>query len=90
MVRIKCTKNKVGVVNREVSVEFTYGMGYTIEADVASSAKRLGILEMKGSWVSYKGTNLCQGIDNVIPMLFDNPELLEELKNEIKEKVDIE
>jgi recombination protein RecA len=90
MVRIKCTKNKVGVVNREVSVEFTYGMGYTIEADVASSAKRLGVLEMAGSWVKYKGTNLCQGIDNVVPLLFDNPELLEELKNEIREKVEID
>ena len=86
MVRIKCTKNKVGIVNREVSVEFTYGMGYTIEADVASSAKRLGILEMKGSWVTYKGTTLVQGIDNLVPMLFDNPDLLEDLKSEISEK----
>ena len=90
MVRIKCTKNKVGIVNREVSVEFTYGSGYTIEADVASSAKRLGILEMAGSWVKYKGTNVCQGIDNIVPILFDNPELLEELKEEIKNRVDIE
>ncbi len=86
MVRIKCTKNKVGIVNREVSVEFTYGMGYTIEADVASSAKRLGILEMKGSWVTYKGSTIVQGIDNLVPMLFDNPELLEDLKLEIAEK----
>ena len=86
MVRIKCTKNKVGKVNREVSVEFTYGLGYTVEADVASSAKRLGILEMKGSWVTYKGTTLVQGVDNLVPMLFDNPELLEDLKLEIAEK----
>jgi recombination protein RecA len=88
MVRIKCTKNKVGIVNREVSVEFTYGMGYTIEADVASSAKRLGILEMKGSWVTYKGSTLVQGIDNLVPMLFDNPDLLEDLKLAIKEKTE--
>lgn len=84
MVRIKCTKNKVGKVNREVAVEFTYGLGYTIEADIASSAKRLGILEMKGSWVTYKGSTLVQGIDNLVPMLFDNPELLEELEKEVK------
>jgi hypothetical protein len=64
----------------------TDGMGYTIGADVASSAKRLGILEMKGSWVTYKGTALVQGIDNLVPMLFDNPELLEDLKLEIVEK----
>lgn len=90
MVRIKCTKNKVGKVNREVSVEFTYGLGYTIEADVASSAKRLGILETAGSWVKYKGASIAQGIDNLVPVLFDNPELLDELKVAIKEKTEKE
>lgn len=87
MVRIKCTKNKVGKVNREVAIEFTYGKGYTIEADIASAAKRLGVLEMAGSWVKYKGTSIVQGIDNLVPMLFDNPELLDELKKEVDEKM---
>lgn len=87
MVRIKCTKNKVGIPNREVSVEFTYGLGYTIEADIAASAKRLGVLEMAGSWVKYKGTSLVQGIDNLVPLLFDNPELLDELKKDMEEKM---
>lgn len=87
MVRIKCTKNKVGVVNREVSVEFTYGSGFTIEADVAAAAVRLGILEKAGSWIKYKGSSIAQGIDNVVPMLFDNPELLEELKLAVNEKM---
>lgn len=86
MVKIKVVKNKVGKPFRSVELEFTYGLGYTIESDVASSAKRLGILEMAGSWVKYKGTTLVQGIDNLVPMLFDNPELLDELKTEIAEK----
>lgn len=88
MVRIKCTKNKVGIVNREVSVEFTYGLGYTIEADIASAAKRLGILEMAGSWVKYKGTSIVQGIDNLVPVLFENPDLLEELRTAVLEKME--
>ena len=41
---------------------------------------------MKGSWVTYKGTTLVQGIDNLVPMLFDNPDLLEDLKSEIAER----
>jgi recombination protein RecA len=86
MVKIKVVKNKVGKPFRSVELEFTYGLGYTIESDVASSAKRLGILEMAGSWVKYKGTTLVQGIDNLVPMLFDNPELLDDLKLEIAEK----
>lgn len=86
MVKVKVVKNKVGKPFRSVELEFTYGMGYTVESDVASSAKRLGILEMAGSWVKYKGTTIVQGIDNLVPMLFDNPELLEDLKLEIAER----
>lgn len=86
MVRIKCTKNKVGKANREVAVEFTYGMGYTIEADVAAAALRLGILERTGSWIKYDGTSIAQGLDNVVPVLFDNPDLLETLRSAVEEK----
>jgi recombination protein RecA len=86
MIRIKCTKNKVGTVNREVAVEFTYGEGYTIEADVASSAVRLGILQRAGSWLSYEGSSVAQGVDNLVPVLKDNPELLNTLLEEIKSK----
>jgi recombination protein RecA len=86
MVRISCTKNKVGKPFRSVEVEFTYGEGYTIEADVSSAAIRLGILQMAGSWVKYNGTNICQGKDNLLPLLKDNEELLLELVQKIKEK----
>lgn len=84
-VRIKCTKNKVGKVNREVAVEFTYGEGYTVEADIASSAVRLGIIQKSGSWLKYGDTSIAQGVDNLVPVLKDNPELLEELTNKIEE-----
>lgn len=86
MVRMTCSKNKVGKPHRTVEVEFTYGEGYTIEADIASSAVRLGIVEKKGSWLKYDGSSICQGVDNLTPMLKDNPELLEELKEKILEK----
>jgi len=86
MVKMTCTKNKVGKPFRTVELEFSYGMGYTIEADIASAALRLGILEKSGSWIKYKGASIAQGIDNLVPVLFDNPELLEELKSAIEEK----
>lgn len=83
MVRIKCTKNKVGIVNREVSVEFTYGEGYTVEADYAAAALKFGILELKGSWVNYNGESLVQGKDNLKSFLRDNPEILDNIKMEV-------
>lgn len=87
MVRIFCYKNKVGKPFRTVELEFSYGLGYTVESDIASSATRLGILEKSGSWIKYKGTSIAQGIDNVVPVLFDNPELLDNLKRDINEKI---
>lgn len=87
MVRIFCSKNKVGKPFRTVELEFSYGMGYTIESDIASSAVRLGILEKAGSWIKYEGTSIAQGIDNVVPVLLENPELLESLRNAVNEKI---
>lgn len=86
MIKIACTKNKVGKPFRTTEVEFTYGEGFTIEADIASAAIRLGVLQVAGSWVKYNGTNICQGKDNVLPLLKDNPELLSELQQKIEEK----
>jgi len=84
MVRMTCTKNKVGKPFRTVEMEFTYGAGYTIEADVASAAVRLGIISRSGSWLKYKEKSIAQGVDNLVPVLRDNPELLQELIEEIE------
>ena len=89
MVRMTCTKNKVGKPFRTVELEFSYGLGYTVESDVAAAALRLGILEKAGSWIKYKGTSVAQGIDNVVPVLLENPELLEELKSAVLEKTEL-
>lgn len=86
MIKISCTKNKVGKPFRTTEVEFTYGEGFTVEADIASAAIRLGVLQVAGSWVKYNGTNICQGKDNVLPLLKDNPDLLNELRSKIEEK----
>jgi recombination protein RecA len=87
MVKISCTKNKVGKPFRTIEIEFTYGEGFTVEADTASAAIRLGVLQMAGSWVKYNGENICQGKDNILPLLKDNPDLLEQLQKKVKEKV---
>lgn len=83
MIRIHVSKNKVGDPLRTVEVEFTYGKGFTIEADVASAAIRMGIIEKAGSWLKYEGKSICQGEDKLKGLLEDNPELLNELISKI-------
>lgn len=85
MITIKCTKNKVGTPFRTVQMEFTYGEGFTIEADVASAALRKGLFTMAGSWIKYNGDSIAQGMDNLIQVLKDNPELVDVIISKLDE-----
>ena len=44
-----------------------------------------GIVDKSGSWFAYGETKLGQGMDNVVELLEDNPELFEEISNKVKE-----
>ena len=84
MTRITAKKNKVGDPHRTVEVEFEYGRGFTIEADIAAAALRLKIFTLAGSWVKYGGNTVVQGKDNLKYFLEDNPELTEKVLDEIE------
>jgi recombination protein RecA len=45
------------------------------------------IVKKSGSWFSYKDSKLGQGRDTVKDLLADNPELMEEIEQAIKEAV---
>ena len=86
MVRMVCTKNKVGEPNRVVDIEFRYDEGYTDVADYLGAAFHFDILEMAGSWVKYNGESVVQGKDKLQEYMKQNPEIYKE----IKEAVDFE
>mgnify|MGYP001792178446 FL=1 len=43
------------------------------------------MVKKSGSWFSYMDNKLGQGRDSVKRLLLDNPELMEELENKIKD-----
>ena len=45
------------------------------------------IVKKSGSWFSYDDTKLGQGRDAVKKLLLDNPELMEELEQKIREAI---
>lgn len=79
MVRIKCTKNKVGVPDREVSIEFTYNKGFTVFNDVIAAAIEFGIIAKKGAWFSYNDTNIGNGMVKTKAYLKEHPDLFDEI-----------
>lgn len=84
LVRIKCTKNKVGKVDRSIKIDFIYGEGYVIENDVVAAAFAFKTLTMAGSWVKYNGESLVQGRSNLRNFLKNNPDIYKEIKESVE------
>ena len=85
--RVKVVKNKVAPPFKVVEFDIMYGEGISKAGEVLDLAVDMEIVKKSGSWFSYGTNRLGQGRDGVKDMLKDNPELLEELENKIKEKI---
>lgn len=65
-----------------------YGAGISKVGEVLDIGVEYGIIKKSGSWFSYGDTKLGQGRDAVKGVIKDNPELMEELENKIKEAIE--
>ena len=84
-VKVKIVKNKVAPPFRKAEFDVMYGEGISKVGEVIDLGVDLNILKKSGSWFSYGETRLGQGRDSVKSILSDNPELMEELEQKIKE-----
>jgi len=66
-----------------------YGMGISKTGEIIDVGVDYEIIKKSGSWFSYQDTKLGQGRDSVKGLLNDNPELMEELEEKIKEAIKI-
>ena len=83
--RVKVVKNKVAPPFKLAEFDIMYGEGISKVGEVLDIAVEQGIIKKSGSWFSYDDTKLGQGRDAVKSLIKDNPELLEELEDKIKE-----
>jgi recombination protein RecA len=84
-VKIKVVKNKVAPPFRKAEFDVMYGEGISKVGEIVDLGVDLNILKKSGSWFSYGETKLGQGRDAVKQLISDNPELMLELENKIKE-----
>jgi recombination protein RecA len=61
-----------------------YGEGISKIGEIIDLGVNYEIVKKSGSWFSYGDTKLGQGRDAVKTLLQDNPELMEELEDKIK------
>jgi len=83
--KVKVVKNKVAPPFRRAEFDIMYGKGISKVGEIIDIGVDQNIIKKSGSWFSYGETRLGQGRDSVKGILKDNPELMEELEQKIKE-----
>ena len=83
--RVKVVKNKVAPPFKKVEFDIMFGKGISRSGEVLDMAVDTDVIKKSGSWFSYQDAKLGQGRDPVKNMLEDNPELMAELEEKIKE-----
>lgn len=84
-VKVKIVKNKVAPPFRRAEFDIMYGGGISKSGEILDLGVELNIISKSGSWFSYGETRLGQGRDAVKGIIQDNPELMEELEQKIKD-----
>ena len=85
--KVKIVKNKLAPPFKTAEFDIMYGTGINNEGCVIDMAIELDVVQKSGSWYSYKGEKIGQGKENVKNFLQANPEVYEEVKNKINEKL---
>lgn len=84
--RIKITKNKVAPPFKHAEFDIMYNEGISKAGNVLDVGVREEFVQKSGSWFSYNETRLGQGRETAKQFLKDNPILMNEIENKIREK----
>ncbi|MFZ9361021.1 MAG: recombinase RecA [Holophagaceae bacterium] len=85
--KVKVVKNKVAPPLKVITFDIMYGEGISRPSELVELATTLEIIQKSGSWFSYKESRLGQGSDNIRKLFIDNPEMADEIENQIREKL---
>jgi recombination protein RecA len=84
--RVKVVKNKVAPPFRTAEFDIMYNEGISKSGDVLDLATQFEIVQKRGAFYSYGDARLGQGRENSKEYIRQNPELLAELENVIRQK----
>ncbi len=81
--RVRVVKNKVAPPFKEAEFDIIYGKGISREGDVLDLAVDHDAIEKSGTWYTYKDQRIGQGRENAKAFLEANPEVLNQIEEEI-------
>jgi recombination protein RecA len=85
--RVKVVKNKCSSPFKQAEFDIMYGKGISREGGVLDIGVDLGLVKKSGAWFTYDGEQLGQGRENAKQFLAENPELMVELSERIRQQV---
>ena len=87
--RVKVVKNKVAPPFRQAEFDITYGKGISREGAVLDLAVELGIAKKSGAWFTYEGEQLGQGRENAKTFLIENPEVMVQIAERVRQQAGV-
>jgi recombination protein RecA len=85
--RAKVVKNKCGAPFKQAEFDIMYGKGISREGSLLDVAVDLGFVKKSGAWFTYEGEQLGQGRENVKQFLMENPQLMAEIDQRVRERL---
>jgi recombination protein RecA len=88
--RVKVVKNKVAPPFRQAEFDIMYGKGISREGAVLDMAVELGVAKKSGAWFTYEGEQLGQGRENAKTFLIENPEVMVQMAERVRQLSGVE
>jgi recombination protein RecA len=86
-VRVKVVKNKCSAPFKQCEFDIGFGKGISREGSLLDVGVDLGLIKKSGAWYTYEGEQLGQGRENAKSFLIDNPEIMVEISERIRQSV---
>ena len=83
--RVKVVKNKCSAPFKQAEFDIMYGKGISREGSLLDVAVELGFIKKSGAWFTYEGEQLGQGRENVKVFLTENPQLMAEVDDRVRQ-----
>jgi recombination protein RecA len=83
-ITIKNTKSKIGYPKRSASLDLYYASGFNSDFEYIEFMIQLGLIEKKGGWYYSDEYGIkVQGVDKILPLLYEQSEKFEEAKKQV-------
>lgn len=88
LTKVRVVKNKVAPPFMKTEFDIMFGKGISRSGEVLDLAVANDIVKKSGAWFSYKGNKLGQGRDAVKELLENDPDLMNEIGEEVRKKLE--